>query len=156
MSDSLKSLRNRLDDVDRRLVEALAERERLVTEGAALKADPALPLKDAERERELLARVSQLAGAQGLDSYFVESLYRRILEHSIRFQAARQSDARSNATLVVAYQGVEGSYSHTPARSHFAAASREAQFHGYRSFAPPGYALWSAEAHVPFLPLQNS
>jgi len=39
MSDSLKSLRNRLDDVDRRLVEALAERQRLVTEVAALKAD---------------------------------------------------------------------------------------------------------------------
>ncbi len=156
MSDSLKSLRNRLDDVDRRLVEALAERQRLVTEVAALKADPALPLKDAERERELLARVSQLAGAQGLDSYFVESLYRRILEHSIRFQAARQSDARSNATLVVAYQGVEGSYSHTAARSHFAAGSREVQFHGYRSFAAAVDALVRREADVAFLPIENS
>jgi len=156
MSDSLKSLRNRLDDVDRRLVEALAKRQRLVTEVAALKADPALPLKDAERERELLARVSQLAGAQGVDSYFVESLYRRILEHSIRFQAARQSDARSNATLVVAYQGVEGSYSHTAARSHFAAGSREVQFHGYRSFAAAVDAVVRREADVAFLPIENS
>src|SRR5581483_2879053 len=98
------------------------ERQRIVTDVAALKADPALPLKDAERERELLARVSQFAGAQGLDSYFIESLYHCILEHSIRFQAARQSDVGSNAALVVAYQGAEGSYSHTAARSHFVAA----------------------------------
>ena len=135
MSDSLQSLRNRLDDVDRRLVEALAERQRLVTEVAALKADPALPLKDPQRECELLARVSQLAGAQGLDSYFVESLYRRILEHSIRFQAARQSDAGSNAALVVAYQGVEGSYSHTAARSHFAASFFSNEMRGKSSVA---------------------
>ena len=156
MSDSLQSLRNLLDDVDRRLVEALAERQRLVTEVAALKADPALPLKDPQRERELLARVSQLAGAQGLDSYFVESLYRRILEHSIRFQAARQSDAGSNAALVVAYQGVEGSYSHTAARSHFAIASREVQFHGYRSFAAAVDAVVHRETDVAFLPIENS
>jgi hypothetical protein len=47
MSDSLQSLQslpNRLDDVDRRLVEALAERQRLVTDesqtGFAAKSEP--------------------------------------------------------------------------------------------------------------------
>src|SRR5881394_3428953 len=117
MSDPLESLRNRIDELDRRLIEALAERQRVVTEIAGLKADPALPLQDAEREHDLLSRVSALAGAQGLDSYFVESLYRRILEHSVRFQAARQDNEGRGAGLVVAYQGVEGSYSHTAARS---------------------------------------
>src|SRR6266481_354913 len=121
MSDPLESLRSRLDNVDHRLVEALAERQRLVADVAALKANPALPLQDVDRERDLLARVSALAEAEGLDSYFVESLYRRILEHSVRFQAARQDHERGGAGLVVAYQGVEGSYSHTAARSHFAA-----------------------------------
>src|SRR5205085_313586 len=65
MSDPLESLRNRIDELDRRLIEALAERQRVVTEIAGLKADPALPLRDAERERDLLSRVSALAGARG-------------------------------------------------------------------------------------------
>src|SRR5438105_6969513 len=120
MSDSLQSLRNRLDDVDRRLVEALAERQRLVADVAALKSDPSLPLQDADRERDLLARISALAQAEGVDTYFVESLYRRILDHSVRFQAARQGEPGSVATLIVAYQGIEASYSHAAARSHFA------------------------------------
>ena len=156
MSDPLESLRNRIDELDRRLIEALAERQRVVTEIAGLKTDPVLPLQDAERERDLLSRVSALAGAQGLDSYFVESLYRRILEHSVRFQAARQDNKGRGAGLVVAYQGVEGSYSHTAARSHFAATQGEVQFHGYRSFAAALEAVVCGEAEVAFLPIENS
>src|SRR5438067_9429254 len=113
MSDPLESLRNRIDELDRRLIEALAERQRVVTEIAGLKADPALPLRDAERERDLLSRVSALAGAQGLDSYFVESLYRRILEHSVRFQAARQDNEGRGAGRGGAHLGGKGSYRHT-------------------------------------------
>src|SRR5438876_98026 len=107
MSDPLESLRSRIDELDHRLIEALAERQHIVAKIAGLKADPALPLQDAERERDLLSRVSALASAQGLDSYFVESLYRRILEHSVRFQAARQDNEGRGAGPVVAYQGVE-------------------------------------------------
>jgi chorismate mutase/prephenate dehydratase len=156
MPDPLESLRNRIDELDRRLIEALAERQRIVAEIAELKADPALPLQDAERERDLLSRVSALANAQGLDSYFIESLYRRILEHSVRFQAARQDEGRRGAGFVVAYQGVEGSYSHTAARSHFAATQGEVQYHGYRSFAAALEAVIRGEAEVAFLPIENS
>ena len=91
MPDSLQSLRKRLDDVDHRLIETLAERQRLVSDVAAVKADPSLPLQDSNRERELVSRISTLADEQGLDRYFVESLYSRILDHSLRFQAARQN-----------------------------------------------------------------
>lgn len=156
MSTSLLSLRQQLDDIDRHLVEALADRQQIITEVAALKADPALPLKDATRERDLLARVSQLAAKHGLDSYFVESLYRRILDHSVRLQAVEQTADKPNSGLIVAYQGIEASYSHTAARSHFAASTRNVQFHGYRSFTAGVEAVARGEAEVAFLPIENS
>jgi chorismate mutase/prephenate dehydratase len=156
MSQSLDALRHRLDQVDRRLIEALSERQRLVTEVAAVKADPSLPLQDGERERELLARITAHAQTAGLDSFFVESLYRRILDHSIRFQAARQSPGDRASGAVVAFQGIEGSYSHTAARSHFAAANEAVQFHGYRSFAAAIDALTRNEADIALLPIENS
>lgn len=109
--DKLQSARDRLDELDQRVVHALAERQRLVEEVAALKSDPSLPLQDATREHDLLARVAKLAEAEKLDGYFVQSLYRRILEHSVRFQAARQGETKNDSALVVAYQGMEGSYS---------------------------------------------
>src|SRR5437868_13782659 len=156
MSDPLESLRSRIDELDHRLMEALAERQHIVAKIAGLKADPALPLQDAERERDLLSRVSALASSQGLGSYFVVSPYRRSLEHSVRFQAARQDHEKGGAGLVVAYQGVEGSYSRTAARSHVAVAHGEVQFHGYRSFAAALEALIRGEAEVAFLAIENS
>lgn len=155
MSDSLQSLRERLDDVDRRIVGTLAERQRLVCNVAALKADPTLPLRDAVRERELLANISTLAKAEGVDGYFAESLYRRILEHSVRFQAARQSEPGAGL-LTVAYQGIEASYSHAAARSHFAAAAQEIQYQGYQSFAAALDAVGQGDASCAFLPIENS
>ncbi|MBA3960916.1 MAG: prephenate dehydratase [Chthoniobacterales bacterium] len=150
MSDRLQSLRERLDLVDRRVVEALAERQRLVEEVATLKADPQLLLRDAARERELLTKISSLAEAEGVDGYFVESLYRSILEHSVRFQAASQR------LLRVAYQGVEASYSHAAGRKHFAASPQEVQFVGRKSFAAALDALAGHETERAFLPIENS
>ncbi len=153
--DPLQPLRERLDEVDRRVVEALAERQRLVTEVAALKTDPQLPLRDAARERELLHKISSHAKEEGVDGYFVESLYRRILDHSARFQAARQAEAGSGL-LRVAYQGVEASYSHAAARSHFAVSPREIRYQGYKSFSAALDALPNGEADLAFLPIENS
>ena len=155
MSDALQSVRTRLDEIDRRLIEVLAERQRLIEEVAAIKADPMLPLQDAARETELLKRVRALAENSGLDSYFVESIYRRILDHSTRYQAARQN-GRDTGVIRVAYQGVEGSYSHIAARSHFAAAATELEYHGYRSFAAAVSAVTDDDADIAFLPIENS
>ena len=123
---------------------------------AEIKNDPALPLQDTQRERDLLSRISTLAEAEGLDSYFVQSVYRRILEHSVRFQAARQGGAQSNAILTVAYQGIEGSYSHAAARSHFAASPREVRYFGYPAFAAALDALMRDEVELALLPIENS
>jgi len=156
MSDPLQSVRERLDDLDKRVVQELAERQRLVEEVAALKADPTLPLHDVTRERDLLSRVAKLAEAEGVDGYFVQSLYRRILEHSVRFQAARQGESESDAPLLIAYQGVEASYSHAAARAHFAPSPREVRYHGYTSFGAALDAVLRDEAEFAFLPIENS
>lgn len=156
MANELQSVRHRLDELDQRLVQALAERQRIVGEVAALKADPTLPLHDATRERDLLSRISTLAEAEGLDGYFVQSLYRRILDHSVRFQAARQGESEGDAPLLIAYQGVEASYSHAAARAHFAASPREVRYHGYTSFGAALDAVVRNEAELAFLPIENS
>ncbi|MBA3543851.1 MAG: bifunctional 3-deoxy-7-phosphoheptulonate synthase/chorismate mutase, partial [Chthoniobacterales bacterium] len=156
MSEKLRSLRDRLDELDQRLVHSLAERQRLIAEVAALKTDPALPLKDTARESELLGRVAKLAEGEGLDGYFVQSLYRRILEHSVRFQAARQGSSAGEGPLLVAQLGVEGSYTHAAARAHFAGSPREVRYYGYASFGRTLDALRRGEAELAILPIENS
>ena len=151
--DTLSSLRDDLDAVDRRLVAALAERQRLVGSVAAVKAgDDSLPLHDADREQSLLSRVHALAEEAGVDGYFASQLYRQILRHSVRFQAVRQGgDA---AAVRVAYQGVPGCYSHSAARHHFAAVESEAV--GTSTFGGAIDLLKSGAASRALLPVENT
>ena len=153
MSD-LSSLRDDLDAVDRRLVAALAERQRLVSDVAAVKAaDDALPIHDADREQSLLSRVHALAEDAGVDGYFASQLYRQILRHSVRFQAVRQHAGTDGVT--VAYQGVEGCYSHSAARHHFAAVA-DVETLGTTTFGGAIGALKSGKAQRALLPVENT
>ena len=155
-SPDLSALRADLDAVDRRLVDALAERQRLVEHVAATKAaDDALPLHDARREADLLARVHTLAEDAGVDGYFAETLYRQILRHSVRVQAARQPDAGASRTVRVAYQGEPGCYSHAATRAHFGGAEA-VRSQGARTFADVLEALRRGDVDRAVLPVENT
>ncbi|PAP79192.1 3-deoxy-7-phosphoheptulonate synthase [Rubrivirga sp. SAORIC476] len=153
MSD-LSTLRDDLDAVDRKLVDALAERQRLVADVAAVKAaDGALPIQDPDREQDLLSRVHALAEDAGLDGYFASQLYRQILRHSVRYQAVRQTGG--DAPVRVAYQGVEGCYSHSAARHHFAAVA-DVGYLGQSTFGGTIEALKRGDADRALLPVENT
>ncbi len=150
----LSDLRDDLDAVDRRLVQALADRQRLVTDVAAVKAgDDALPIQDPDREHDLLARVQALAEDAGVDGYFASTLFRQILRHSVQFQAVRQRGEAE--ALRVAYQGDPGCYSHSAARRHFAPVGGAA-FQGARTFGAAIDALQRGDADRAVLPVENT
>ncbi len=149
----LSNLRDRLDQTDRDLIALLAERQRLIGEVAAVKLDdPALPLHDPGRERALLGRIHDLAEEAGLDGYFATTVYRRILDHSIRVQASRQAPRDA---VRVAFQGEEGCYSHAAASRHLAGQQALA-FTGHRTFQDAVEALRRGEADRAVLPIENT
>ncbi|GAB5533999.1 MAG: hypothetical protein Rubg2KO_02480 [Rubricoccaceae bacterium] len=151
----LSTLRSDLDAIDRRLIDALAERQALVTQVAAVKADDgSLPIRDPGREQTLLSRVHQLAEDAGVDGYFASTLYRQILRHSVRFQAIRQK-GEENGALRIAYQGVAGCYSHSAARHHFAAVA-DVGYEGATTFGGAIDALKKGRADRAVLPVENT
>lgn len=84
----LRRLRRRIDALDRRIVMLLNERARLAREAGAAKADGGRKaIRDAEREREILLRVS-MANEGPLPQADLLALYRRL------FVATRALEAR--------------------------------------------------------------
>lgn len=79
---SLAALRSRIDTVDRAIVDLLAQRRDLVTEIAACKRDDARPLRDPERERELLADRRAHGASHGLPEELIENVFREVLRAS--------------------------------------------------------------------------
>jgi len=154
----LTRLRSELDAIDARIVEALADRLRVIGVIAAFKQTRAGQIRDEAREQELLDRIAARAKALRLDPHFVTRLFREILDYSVR----RQQDhllARERGPdqpLIVGYAGTEGAWGHLAAQRHFSARGDDVEYRAYPTFKATMEAVKSGEAHHGLIPIENS
>ncbi|MFV0358687.1 chorismate mutase [Tropicimonas sp.] len=85
---SMAVLRLQIDDLDRQLVAALAERARYIDRAAELKLGAGLPARIEARVEEVVANVRRAAGEAGLDRDLAETLWRQLIDWSIRREEA--------------------------------------------------------------------
>ena len=154
-ADYLATLRDAVSDVDREILGLLRRRLALVERVLGAKLAAASPLRDREREEQVLKRVREMAVAEGLDPRDVERLYRVVLEVSLSHQEARLA-ALSPAPLRVAYQGVEGAFSHLAARERYAGRPEGALLTGHETFRAAAEAVRTGAADLALLPIENS
>ncbi len=120
---NLEEIRPEIDRVDRQLKELFLERMRLVNEVCIYKKEHGLPVKNQDRENNLIAEK-----LQNLSSFAeeTESFFRNMIEISCDYQEKRISKKRNRIpsfshvsretffaeTKTACYQGIPGSYSH--------------------------------------------
>jgi chorismate mutase/prephenate dehydrogenase len=90
--DPLASLRERIDGVDREVLDLLKRRMDILTELAAVKREHGLRIRDPEREQRILSERRGRALELGLSGELVESLFRLILWASRDYQAALKAE----------------------------------------------------------------
>ena len=76
---ALKKLRGRIDAVDAKICDSIAERDSIVEELRRLKAASGLPLYAAAREAELLEDRAAWAHARGMSDDAMKDVFRAIL-----------------------------------------------------------------------------
>ncbi len=87
MSDEpLDEIRKTIDQLDDTIVKALGERQNIVRKVISGKLDRSTDIRDPKREEELLEKIRARAPEYGLDPFFLEQLFREIIQHSVRFQ----------------------------------------------------------------------
>lgn len=84
-ASELDSLRQAIDQVDRRILDLLEERVRLVLAVGDYKRKNSLPVYDPERERSLLERLSR-AAQPPLDGDTVRRVFERLIDESRRIE----------------------------------------------------------------------
>ncbi len=151
----LSHLRDRIDSVDRQIIALLAERNQIVEEVALAKLEAASPFRDREREERLLVRLREHATAAGVDPHQIERIYRIVMDMSVAHQEATVRN-RTDAPLRVAYQGVEGSYSHLTAQRRFGGRAGGALLTGFDTFRQAGDAVLHGAADLALLPIENT
>ncbi|MBK5144976.1 bifunctional chorismate mutase/prephenate dehydratase [Budviciaceae bacterium BWR-B9] len=124
MSDNpLSGLRERITALDIKLLELLAERRDLALDVARTKQSTHLPIRDKERERDLLRRLVEEGKKHRLDGHYITRLFQIIIEDSVLTQQALlqqyvNQDKLSSARI--AFLGPKGTYSHLAARQYAA------------------------------------
>ena len=160
--NDLEALRRALDGVDKKLIDALAERQTLVRDITAVKkAGEEKPLRDLLREEAILNRLTEMGTQAGLDRHYVTRLFQEILEQSVRRQQeallARDNPSRAaEHPLVVGYLGGEGSYSHQAATRHFGGRDREVVYRSGQSFTELVDHVLNGTSDHAVLPIENT
>jgi chorismate mutase-like protein len=81
MAVQLRELRDAIDEIDREIVELLAKRLRLVMKVGEFKRANGLPIYDADRERDLLARVASHAPSP-LEPEMAQRIFQCVIQES--------------------------------------------------------------------------
>ncbi len=151
----LQALRESIEVIDRDLMSLLKSRMELVEKIATAKLKSAFPFRDQQREEQVLQRVRRGAVELGLDAHAIEHLYRLIMEMSISHQQAHVQGL-DTTPLRVAYQGVEGSYSHLTAQRRYGGREGGVLLTGLATVQQATDAVRSGAADVALLPIENS
>jgi len=83
---TLEDLRQRMNDLDRQLIELVAERKALSEEVARVKHATGKPTRDYEREREVVMGVRAAAAERGVSGELAEQLLRLLIRSSLTTQ----------------------------------------------------------------------
>ena len=158
--DSLEEIRKIIDSLDDTIVKALGERQKIVQKVLSGKLERSDEIRDPEREEELLAKIRQKAPEAGMDPYFLEQLFREIIQYSVRYQTHalvdHQNEKSNDQTIRVSYQGTDGAFSHQAAMKHFKQRYQHVECIGYTRFEEAADAIERGEVDVSILPIENT
>ncbi|XBS70649.1 bifunctional chorismate mutase/prephenate dehydratase [Acerihabitans sp. KWT182] len=160
MSDNpLLALRESINALDLKLLSLLAERRELALDVARHKLTTRRPIRDKNRESDMLGHLIEQGKKQNLDGFYVTRLFQLIIEDSVLTQQALlQSDL--NRTLEhsarIAFLGPKGSYSHLAARQYGARYFDQVVECGCLKFTDIAQMVETGQADYGVLPIENS
>ena len=160
MTDNpLLVLRERISALDLKLLALLAERRELAIEVGKTKLHSHRPIRDKERERDLLDALIAAAKPYDLDGFYVTRLFQLIIEDSVLTQQAllqHQLNPVSQHAARIAFLGPKGSYSHLAARQYVARHFDRLIECGCQKFQDIFAQVETGQADYAILPIENT
>lgn len=160
MTDNpLLVLRERISALDMKLLALLAERRELAVEVGKTKLHSHRPIRDKERERDLLDALISAAKPFDLDGFYVTRLFQLIIEDSVLTQQAllqHQLNQTSQHSARIAFLGPKGSYSHLAARQYAARHFDQLIECGCQKFQDIFTQVETGQADYAILPIENT
>ena len=156
----LNEIRQEITLLDQDLLALFAKRRALTLRVAKSKVQQIRPIRDQQREQELLIRLIKHGKSLGLDAHYVTSIFQTIIEDSVlNQQAYLQSLANPDIqvpTVSVAFLGDKGSYSYLASHRYFSRRAERIIESGCQSFYGILQQVESGKVDYGMLPIENT
>lgn len=145
MTDKLKQAREIINDVDKQMAELFVKRMGAAKLVAEYKKEHGMPILDASREQQVIAKNSQYIEDDELRSFYVNFI-QNTMDISKNYQ-------RKNLEgMKIAYSGVEGAFAHFAAKKLFP----DADLISHPNFISAYKSVVSGDCDSVVLPIENS
>lgn len=161
----LTECRNKLDVIDREIVRLFEERMNVCGDVAEYKIETGKAVYDAERERQKIAAVQEMAGNE-FNRIAVKEMFSQLMAISRKYQYGLLSvhgktdslgfeevEELKKTGVRVVFQGVEGAYSHAAVRTYF---GEHVEAYHVREFEDTMREVEEGRADYAVLPIENS
>ena len=157
---TLDEIRHDITQLDQELLALLAKRKTLSIEVARAKQANPRPIRDHQREQDLLVALIQKGRALGLDAQYITRIYHTIIEDSVLSQQAYLQSLlnpqQQEPMTSVAYLGPRGSYSSLAARKYLARYKDQVIEVNCQNFREVLDTVESGRAAFGVLPIENT
>jgi len=156
----LNKIRAQITETDQQLLALFAKRRALTLNVAKSKAHQVRPVRDQQREQELLVKLINKGKALGLDAHYVTSIFQTIIEDSVlNQQAYLQTLTNPNMQtprVSVAFLGDKGSYSYLASHRYFSRRAEQIIESGCQNFSQIMQLVEAGHVDYGMLPIENT
>lgn len=161
MSLDLSEIRHRITEIDREILQLLAARHQIAYDVVKSKEITKKPLRDIEREQQLLDALIRYADSQNyqLNPQYITEVFQKIIEDSVLTQQIYLQDKlnqQRNNEIHIAFLGMLGSYSNLAARKYAERAQKQLIELSCESFQQVFAAVDTGKADYGVLPIENT
>ncbi|TRY31012.1 prephenate dehydratase [Aliiglaciecola sp. M165] len=159
-TQELEVLREQITALDSELLNLLAKRQQYTNSVAETKIRHHIPVRDHQREEQLLVRLIKKGQEFGLDPHYVTQIFHVVIEDSVLNQQALLAERANPGSSLplnrVAFLGDRGSYSYLATQKYFSRRPGELMEIGCKSFAEIIKKVETNEADYAVLPIENT
>jgi chorismate mutase/prephenate dehydratase len=156
----LNEIRKEITSLDNELLTLFAKRRALTLNVAKSKVQQIRPIRDQQREQELLIRLIKQGKELGLDAHYVTSVFQTIIEDSVLNQQAYLQNLTNpniqTPTVSVAFLGDKGSYSYLASHRYFSRRAEKIIESGCQNFGDILQQVESGQVDYGMLPIENT
>ncbi|MDA8621900.1 chorismate mutase [Psychrosphaera sp.] len=160
-ANPLSDIRTQISQLDSELLTILSKRRMLAKSVAEQKIENNKPIRDLQREEQMLVDLISRGQEMHLDAYFVKQVFQTIIEDSVLHQQALLQQhlnlpAGENGVNRVAYLGSHGSYSNLACHRYFSRFPGQLKAMGCSSFLEIIEKVEHKHADYGILPIENT